>query len=208
MRGTLAKVNYAVAVLPAFPGLQSLAPDRRHAALTGGIRLARHTDAIEQAFDRAKYGEYADEPWIELAIPSIADPDLAPAGHHVVSAYVQFAPYDLRGKDWDVERGRLGEVTTQTIEQYAPGFARSIVAQQVITPLDLERRWGLTGGHVFHGELSLDQLVISRPLVGWAGYRTPLRGLYLCGSGTHPGIGIDGRSGLFAAKTAITESRR
>jgi phytoene dehydrogenase-like protein len=141
MRGTLAKVNYAVAALPGFPGLRSLPPDRR-------------------------------------------------------------------GTDWDAARQRLGGVTTNTIERYSPGFARSVVAQQVITPLDLERRWGLTGGHAFHGELSLDQLVVARPLLGWARYRTPVRQLYLCGSGAHPGIGVDGRSGLLAARAAISETRR
>jgi phytoene dehydrogenase-like protein len=208
MRGTTAKVNYAVSALPAFPGLGSLAPERRLAALSGGVRLARHMDALERAFDRAKYGEFGDEPWVEMAIPSIADPSLAPPGHHVVSTYVQHAPYDLRGADWDAERQRLGAVTTNTIDRFAPGFAASVVAQQVITPLDMERRWGLTGGHIFHGELSLAQLVIGRPVLGWARYRTPIGGLYLCGSGTHPGVGLDGRSGWLAAKAAISESRR
>jgi phytoene dehydrogenase-like protein len=208
MRGTLAKVNYGVAALPDFPGLRSAPPGSGTAALSGCVRLARHTDAIEQAFDCAKYGRYSEEPLIELAIPSITDPALAPPGHHVVSAYVQFAPFTLRDTDWDAERQRLGDVTTNTIERYAPGFARSIVAQQVITPVDLERRWGLTGGHAFHGELALDQLAIARPLLGWSRYGTPLRGLYLCGSGTHPGIGVDGRSGMFAAQAAISATGR
>jgi phytoene dehydrogenase-like protein len=160
-------------------------------------------DAIERAFDAAKYGRYAEEPWIELTIPSIADPDLAPAGQHVVSAYVQFAPYNLRGAGWDAERDHLGDVATRTISRYAPGFDRSVVARQVITPLDLERTYGLTGGHIFHGELALDQLFIARPLLGWAGYRTPIRNLFMCGSGTHPGTGLDGRSGRLAAKEIL-----
>jgi phytoene dehydrogenase-like protein len=201
MRGTLAKVNYAVAAAPDFAALRSVDEIQRAAALSGCVRIAQHTDTIERAFDAAKYGRYAEEPWIELAIPSLADPALAPAGQHVVSAYVQFAPYRLSGTDWDGERSVLGDLTTRAIERYAPGFARSVIAQQVVTPLDLERNWGLTGGHIFHGELALDQLGLARPLLGWARYRTPLRNLYLCGSGTHPGIGIDGRSGMLAAQT-------
>jgi phytoene dehydrogenase-like protein len=207
MRGALAKVNYAVSALPNFSGLRSLQTDERNAALSGCVRLARDMDAIEQAFDAAKYGGYSEDPWIELAIPSVADRDLAPAGRHVVSAYVQFTPYTLRGKSWDAERDRLGDVTTKTIERYAPGFSASVIARQVITPLDLEQMWGLTGGHIFHGELALDQLVFARPLLGWARYETPLRHLYLCGCGTHPGIGIDGRSGLLAAKEVIRAAR-
>ena len=208
MRGTLSKVNYAVAALPDFPSLRALVPEQRAAALSGCIRLARDTDAIERAFDAAKYGRYAEEPWIEMTIPSLGDPGLAPAGQHVVSVYVQFTPYQLRGTTWDAARDRLGEVVTRVIEQYAPGFSQSIVARQVITPLDLERTWGLTGGHIFHGELALDQLVVARPLLGWARYRTPIRNLYLCGAGTHPGTGIDGRSGALAARAVLAATRK
>ncbi|HMB80027.1 MAG TPA: NAD(P)/FAD-dependent oxidoreductase [Vicinamibacterales bacterium] len=173
--GTLAKINYAVSSLPRFAGVGALHGAERTAALTGRIRLARDIDGIERAFDAAKYGAFADEPWIELTIPSIADPALAPPGQHVVSAYVQ----------------------------YAPGFESSIVARTVITPLDLERSYGLTGGHIFHGELSLDQWFVTRPLLGWARSRTPIDRLYLCGSGTHPGTGLDGRSGALAAKEIV-----
>ncbi len=199
-RGTLAKVNYAVATRPRFSGLASRHAAAERDALSGRIRLAPNIDAIERAFDAAKYGGFAEDPWIELTMPSIIDPDLAPDGQHVVSAYVQYAPYQLRGTTWDGERERLGDVTTRTIEQYAPGFESSIIAREVITPLDLERTYGLTGGHIFHGELSLDQLFITRPLLGWARYATPIRHLFLCGSGTHPGTGLNGRSGALAAR--------
>ena len=140
---------------------------------------------------------------MELAIPSIADPALAPKDRHVVSAYLQFAPYTLDGTTWDAERERLGDVATRTIAKYAPGFEGSIVAREVITPLDLEQRFGLTGGHIFHGELALDQMFVARPLLGWARHQTPIRNLYLCGSGTHPGTGFDGRSGRLAAKEIL-----
>jgi phytoene dehydrogenase-like protein len=192
--GTLAKVNYAVSSLPQFIGVSDTA------ALTGRIRLARDIDSVERAFDAAKYGGFASEPWIELTIPSLADTFLAPAGRHVVSAYLQYAPYHLRGTNWDAERERLASVATDTIARYAPGFAPSIVAREVITPLDLERIYGLTGGHIFHGELALDQLFVTRPLLGFARYSTPVRNLYICGSGAHPGTGLDGRSGALAAR--------
>src|SRR5262249_52128800 len=137
--------------------------------------------------------------WIELTIPSLSDPSLAPAGRHVVSAYVQFAPYHLRRTDWDAERDRLGNTVTSTIASYAPGFDQTIVAREVITPLDLERTYGLSGGHIFHGELALDQFYAARPLLGWARYATPVDNLFLCGSGTHPGTGLNGLSGRIAA---------
>ncbi len=203
MHGTLAKVNYAVSSLPTFAGLAARDSQEQAAALSGRIRLNRDSDTIERAFDRAKYGALADEPSIELTIPSIADGSLAPAGQHVISAYVQFAPYRLRGTTWDDERERLGDVTTRTIAMYAPGFESAVVARQVVTPLDLERTYGLTEGHIFHGDLALDQFFVTRPLLGWARYSTPIRHLFLCGSGTHPGTGLNGRSGALAAKAII-----
>lgn len=206
--GTLAKINYAVSSLPRFAGLNALNAGEQAAALSGRIRLAHDVDGIERAFDAAKYGAFADEPWIELTIPSIADPSLAPQGQHVVSAYVQYAPYHLRGTSWDADRDRLAVAATRTIAQYSPGFESSIVARTVITPLDLERTYGLTGGHIFHGELSLDQWFVTRPLLGWARYRTPIDHLYLCGSGTHPGTGLDGRSGALAAKEILKAMKR
>jgi phytoene dehydrogenase-like protein len=198
--GTLAKVNYAVSALPAFATLASRDTTERTAAMAGRIRLAPDVDHIERAFDAAKYGRFSADPWIELTVPSILDSDLAPQGQHVVSAYVQYAPYRLRETTWDAERGGLGDAATAAIECYAPGFTASIVAREVITPLDLERTYGLTGGHIFHGELALDQLFVTRPLLGWARYATPIRNLFLCGSGTHPGTGLDGRSGANAAR--------
>jgi phytoene dehydrogenase-like protein len=201
--GTLAKVNYAVSSLPRIPGLRQLDPTEEAAALSGRVRLATNIDGIEHAFDAAKYGGFAAEPWIELAIPSISDPTLAPAGSHVISAYVQYAPYHLRGTTWDAERDRLASAATRTIERYAPGFESSVLAGETITPFDLERTYGLTGGHIFHGELALDQLFITRPVLGWSRYQTPIKNLFLCGSGTHPGTGADGRSGALAAKEIV-----
>jgi phytoene dehydrogenase-like protein len=205
--GTLAKINYAVSSLPHFEGLATLDDTERAAALCGRIRLAHDIDGIERAFDAAKYGGFADHPWIELTIPSLADPGLAPTRQHVVSAYVQYTPYHLRGTTWDAERDRLATAATGTIAAYAPGFAASVIAREVITPLDLERTYGLTGGHIFHGELALDQLFVTRPLLGWARYATPIRNLFLCGSGTHPGTGLNGRSGALAAKVILKEMK-
>lgn len=206
--GTLAKVNYAVSALPVFSALASRSESDRAAALSGRSRLAANIDHIERAFDAAKYGGVSADPWMELTVPSVLDADLAPRGQHVVSAYLQYAPYHLRGTTWDVERERLGDTATKTIERYAPGFESTIVARQIITPLDLERAYGLSGGHIFHGELALDQLFVTRPLLGWARYQTPIRNLYLCGSGTHPGTGLTGRSGALAAKAILRNSAR
>jgi phytoene dehydrogenase-like protein len=207
MRGTLAKVNFALSSLPRFEAWRTIDRQRETAALSGCIRLGTSMQAIERAFDAAKYGGMSDEPWIELTVPSLTDASLAPEGRHVTSTYVQYAPYTLRGTSWDDEREHLGAVVTRTIAKHAPGFEELIVAREVITPLDLERRFGLTGGHIFHGELGLDQLLFARPLLGWAGGRTPVRHLYLCGSGAHPGTGLDGRCGALAAKEVLKAAR-
>lgn len=209
MRGTLAKVNFALNGVPAFSGLAGMnAADRAAdpaglAALSGCVRLIPSIDGLERAFDAVKYGQVADEPWIEVAMPSLFDGSLAPAGRHVASAYVQYVPHTLRDAEWEQERDRLGDRVAELIGRHAPGFERLIVARQVLTPADLEARLGLTGGHIFHGELALDQLAIARPLLGWAQYRTPIAHLYLCGAGTHPGTGLDGRSGLLAARAIL-----
>ena len=205
--GTLAKVNLAVSRLPPFAGSDGSETERA-ASLSGRIRLAPDIDAIERAFDAAKYGRIPDEPWIELTIPSIADPGLAPAGAHTVSAYVQFAPYHLRDTSWNAERERLGDLAVRTIGKYAPGFESSVVARQTIAPPDLESAYGLSGGHIFQGELVLDQYYVTRPLLGWARYGTPIDGLYLCGDGTHPGPAAAGRSGALAAGEIVKVLKR
>lgn len=200
--GSLAKINLALGGLPTFRGLNAAAD------LRGRIHISPSMDYLEKAFDHSKYGEVSREPFIELTIPSLADPSLAPPGHHVLSAYVQFAPYKLaRGRDWANERDALADTVVRTIEQYAPGLSSTIEHRQVITPVDLEREYGLTGGHIFHGERALDQLFSTRPLLGWADYRTPVHGLYLCGSGTHPGGGITGGSGQNAAREILKDLR-
>lgn len=192
-RGTLAKVNLALSALPNFSGAT-------RAMLAGRVRIAPDIDYLERAFDHAKYGRFSTHPWIEFTIPSIGDPTLAPPGAHVLSAYVQFAPYALRDASWDTGRDALGDVAIKTLSDYAPDLPSLIVERQILTPEDLERGWGLTGGHIFHGELSLDQFFTMRPLLGFGRYRTPIKGLFLCGSGAHPGTGLTGGSGINAAR--------
>ena len=169
----------------------------------GRVRLAPDLDYLERAFDHAKYGRFSTDPWIEFTIPSLEDPNLAPPGAHVLSAYAQFAPYTLRERGWDDSRDALGDAVIKTLSRYAPDLPSLIVERQVLTPLDLERGWGLTGGHIFHGELSLDQFFTMRPLLGFGQYRTPIAGLFLCGSGTHPGTGLTGGSGMNAGRAVL-----
>jgi phytoene dehydrogenase-like protein len=192
--GTVAKVNLALSSLPDF----GCAPD----ALSGRIQIGPDLDYLERAFDHAKYGEFSAEPWLDLAIPSLADASLAPAGAHVASVYVHYAPRALRA-DWTAARDALLSNVLNVLERYAPGLRSQVVAAHLITPLDLERDHGLAGGHIFHGELALDQLFTMRPLLGHARYGTPIAGLYLCGAGTHPGGFLTGASGRLAADAVI-----
>ena len=196
--GTVAKVNLALSSLPDF----GCAPE----SLTGRIQIGPDLDYIERAFDHAKYGEFSGRPWLELTIPSLLDDGLAPRGAHVASIYVHYAPRSLRSMDWTVARDALLNAVLAVLEGPAPGIRSQIVGAQVITPLDLEREHGLSGGHIFHGELALDQLFTMRPLLGHARYRTPIRGLYLCGAGTHPGGFMTGASGRLAATATLTAS--
>jgi phytoene dehydrogenase-like protein len=202
--GSAAKVNLALSALPRFTALPE---DGRH-VLSGRIHIGPEIDSLERAFDAAKYGEPSAEPYLDVTIPSLSDPTLAPSGAHVMSVHVQYAPYRLRKGDWGSARDALGETVVRTLATYAPGIERLVVARRILSPVDIETEYGLTGGHLFHGELSLDQLFTMRPLLGWAQYRTPVRGLYLCGSGTHPGGGITGASGANAAREILKDVKR
>ena len=206
-QGTMAKVNLALAGMPSFTALEGRG-DSARAALAGRIHIGPELDYLERAFDAAKYGEFSAHPVLDVAIPSIADPSLAPPGHHVMSIAAQFAPFKLRHGDWRGQREALGNVVTQTLADYAPKLPSLILDRQVITPQDLEDTYALSGGHIFHGELALDQLFTMRPLLGWARYRTPIKGLYLCGSGTHPGSGLTGASGRNAAREILRDWKK
>jgi phytoene dehydrogenase-like protein len=192
--GTVAKVNLALSGLPKFRGSQG--PE----SLSGRIHVGPELDYLERAFDHAKYGEFSSEPWLDVSIPSILDPQLAPPGAHVMSIYTHFAPYSLRGTTWDAAREPLRDAVMRTLARYAPGIEEQVIAAQVITPAELERDYGFAGGHIFHGELALDQLLTMRPILGYAQYRGPIDGLYLCGAGTHPGGFLTGGSGRNAAR--------
>ena len=205
MPGTVAKVNLALAGLPKFTALNG---GDDGGALTGRIHIGPEIDYLERAFDESKYGNFSRQPYLETTFPSVTDPSLAPAGKHVMSIYVQYAPYKLKSGDWESQRVALGDAVVKTLSQYAPNLPELILRHQIITPQDLEDTYGLTGGHIFHGELALDQFFTMRPLLDWARYRTPITNLYLCGSGTHPGAGLTGGSGANAAREILKDLRR
>ncbi len=200
--GTVAKVNLALSGLPKFTALNG-----DGGALKGRIHIGHEIDYLERAFDESKYGNFSKQPYLEANIPSLTDPTLAPDGKHVMSVYMQYAPYKLKG-DWESQRKALGETVVKTLAQYAPNLPELILTHQIITPRDLEERYGLTGGQIFHGDLALDQFFTMRPLLDWARYRTPIENLYLCGSGTHPGAGLTGGSGANAAREILKELKR
>jgi phytoene dehydrogenase-like protein len=201
--GTVAKVNLALSALPRFTALKN----GDSAALRGRIHIGNEIDYLERAFDESKYGNFSKQPYLEATIPSLTDPTLAPSGQHVMSIYMQYAPYKLKG-DWEQQRKALGQTVVQTLAQYAPDLPELILTHQIITPRDLEDKYGLTGGQIFHGDLALDQFFTMRPLLDWAKYRTPIQNLYLCGSGTHPGAGLTGGSGANAAREIVKDLKK
>jgi phytoene dehydrogenase-like protein len=207
MNGTVAKVNLALSGLPNFTALAG-----NDQSLASKIHIGPEIDYLERAFDESKYGNFSRAPYLEVAIPSLTDPSLAPGGKHVMSIYMQYAPYKLRTASWqdEAQRFALGDTVVKTLTQYAPDLPDKILHHQIITPQDLEDTYGLTGGHIFHGELALDQIFTMRPMLDWARYRTPIQNLYLCGSGTHPGTGLTGGSGANAAREILKDlkSRR
>ncbi len=200
LRGSSGKVNLAVDRLPEFACRPGDGPHMR-----GDVAIAPSVAYLERAYDEAKYGAFSKRPYLNVVIPSVVDPSVAPPGKHVISCFVQYAPYNLAGgaDRWPEQREAFGDTVVDTLAEYIPGLKESILFRQVLTPWDLEQDFGLTEGNIFHGELSLEQLAFQRPAPGWAHYRTPVDGLWMCGSGTHPGGGIMGASGALAARTLL-----
>lgn len=201
--GSSGKVNLALDTAPSFAAWPG---DGAH--LRGAISISPSVDYLERAYDDAKYGDFSRRPYIDIVIPSMIDRSMAPPGKHVMSCFVQYAPYHLRGGDWDEQREAFGDAVVDTLEEYIPNLRKIILHRQVITPLDIERTTGLTEGNIFQGELSLSQLFFLRPARGLARYRTPVRGYYQCGSGSHPGGGITGAPGRLAALEVLKDLRR
>src|SRR5512138_1533883 len=193
-RGSSGKVNLALDGLPNFKALPGEGPHLR-----GAISISPSVDYMERAYDEAKYGRFSRRPYIDMVIPSLTDPSVAPPGKHVMSCFVQYAPYNLKEGSWDEKRDEFGDAVVDTIAEHAPNIKSLIRDRQVLTPLDLEREFGLSEGNIFQGELTLEQLFFLRPVAGWAQFRTPIKNLYMCGSATHPGGGIMGANGRLAA---------
>ena len=198
IRGSSGKVNLALDGLPDFSAL----PGSGH-HLRGAISISPSYDHLEKAYDDAKYGNFSESPYMDIILPSVLDPDMAPSGKHVMSCFVQYAPYNIKGGWNDDKREAFGDAVINTIAKYAPNIKDIILHRQVLTPADLESTFGLTEGNIFHGELTLQQLFALRPAVKWADYSTPIKNYYQCGSGTHPGGGITGSPGEMAAKKIL-----
>ncbi|HET6373695.1 MAG TPA: NAD(P)/FAD-dependent oxidoreductase [Candidatus Polarisedimenticolia bacterium] len=198
-RGSSGKVNLALDGLPSFTALPG--PGRH---LRGAMSISPSVEYMERAYDDAKYGRFSRNPYIDVVIPSLTDPGVAPPGKHVMSCFVQYAPYHLKEGNWDDRREEFGDTVVETLARHAPNIKNLILHRQVLTPLDLEREFGLSEGNIFQGELSLEQLFFLRPAPGWAQYRTPIGNLYMCGSATHPGGGIMGAPGRNAAMTVLS----
>ena len=199
--GTSLKMNLALRGLPEFRALPG-APGPQHGAT---MHICPSVEYIERAWDDAKYGRPSHSPLIEMTIPTMYDATLAPPGHHIMGIFLQYAPYTLKNSNWDDEREPYSQRILDVIEEYCPNIRSLVVERQTLSPLDLERRFHIAGGNIFHGEMSLDQMFVLRPLAGWASYRTPVKGLYLCGSGAHPGGGVMGAPGHNAAREILRD---
>ncbi len=198
--GVVAKVNLALDGLPPIPGNDGIA--------AAHLRFSPSLDYLEHAYDDAKYGAVSERPFLDAVIPSLVDPSVAPAGKHVMSVTVQYAPYHRKKGDWERDREPLGDRVVDLLDERVPGLRRQVRAREVLTPVDLEKRFGLTDGHIYHGEMTLNQQLVLRPAPGWSQYRTPIGGLYLCGSGAHPGGGITGAPGHNAARAVLADRGR
>jgi phytoene dehydrogenase-like protein len=194
------KINVALERLPSFKALPGHEPGPQH---RGTVHLCPDQDFIERAYDDAKYGRPSERPVLECTMASAVDPTVAPPGKHLMSIFVQYAPYKLREGTWDQLRDPFADRCFDLLEEYAPGFKSSVIARQVLSPVDLERTFNLTGGNIFQGSMTLNQLFAFRPVPGWAGYRTPIKGLFLCGAAAHPGGGVIGAAGWNAAREIL-----
>ena len=204
-RGSSGKVNIALSELPNFTALPFEGKGADSVLHRGAVSISPSIDYIERAYDDAKYGQISKRPYLDMIFPSMIDPDMAPPGQHVMSCFVQYAPYDLEGGWNDEKRNELGEAVISTIEEYAPNIRKCIVGMQVISPKDIEAIAGITGGNIFHGELLLHQIFFLRPTPQWADFRTPLKGYYFGASGAHPGGGVMGAAGMLAAKEILKD---
>jgi phytoene dehydrogenase-like protein len=194
IRGSSGKVNLALDALPNFTCMPGDGPHLR-----GAISISPSIDYLERAYDDAKYGSFSRKPYMDVIIPSMIDPSMAPPGKHVMSMFVQYAPYDLKIGTWEEQREAFGDAVINTLSEYCPNIKDIILHRQVLSPWDMEQKFGLTEGNIFQGELTLDQLFFLRPAAGWAQFRTPIRNFYICGSGAHPGGGVMGAPGRLAA---------
>jgi phytoene dehydrogenase-like protein len=204
MAGPCAKVNLALSEEPRFTGTPATHTAFERASYT----LVPSLEFAERCYDIAKFGDIPEELWVDCVIASNADDSLAPAGTHIMTCFVQYVPYRLRQGSWDENRELLGDHVIRKIAEHAPNVPRAVIARQVLTPLDLERTYGLSEGNIFHGDLTLEQMFFMRPVAGWAKYRTPIHGLYLCGAGAHPGGGVTGAPGHNAAKQALRDLKQ
>jgi len=204
MSGCSMKINLALEGLPQFKGWPGNGVQPPHRTT---MHICPDLDYVERAYDESKYGQPSTRPMLEMTIPTTYDPALAPPGKHLMNIFLQYTPYKLAEGSWAAVKEAYADRAMDLIEEYAPGFKRLVLHRQVLSPVDLEERFGLTGGNIFHGDMSVDQLFFLRPVPGWARYRTPIRGLWLCGSGTHPGGGVMGAPGFNAAREILKGSR-
>jgi phytoene dehydrogenase-like protein len=202
-RGSGARLHLALSELPQFSALAA----GDVAALCGPIQIAPSLDYVQRAFDCTKYGRTSEHPYLDMLIPTLSDPGLAPEGKHILSITARYAPYRLREGSWDSHAESFADVVIDTLAEYAPGIRDAIVHRHMIGPVDLERRFGLPEGNPNHGEMTLDQFFHMRPIPGYARYRTPVAGMYLCGAGTHPGGGVTGIPGHNAAREILVDAR-
>jgi phytoene dehydrogenase-like protein len=199
-RSATVKINVALDAPPQFAALPTPGVGPQH---HGTMHICPSMEYIERAYDDAKYGKPAANPMLECTMATALDDSLAPPGKHILSMFVQYAPYELKGTTWDVEKDRFADCCFDILEEYAPGFKASVLHRQVIPPPEMERLWGITGGNIMQGSMGLSSMFSTRPVAGWAGYRTPIRGLFLCGAAAHPGGGVMGSAGRNAARVML-----